>query len=121
MIKNLSNLIRLKNGIGIRNFAKLSLLLLSVSCLRAPAYKANVNTEINCPIYYYRFLMLHATRQEVQQSIMDAIKYRESSNFEEKYTVLKLPDGRSTSIYNITPKELLHNCSLRELPRKSTG
>ncbi len=76
------------------------------------------NTEIFCPNSSYRILILQSTRTEVEKSIIDAIEYSKKSNKKNRYTVLYLPNNRSTSIYNTTPQELLNQCQLIERPRK---
>ena len=76
------------------------------------------NTEIYCPDMSYRFLVLQTTKEQVHQSIIDAINYREMGSLNVRYTVLRFPGQSSTSIYNVTPQELLSQCQLIERPRK---
>ncbi|MES2677326.1 MAG: hypothetical protein V4612_03305 [Pseudomonadota bacterium] len=76
------------------------------------------NTEIFCPNSSYRILILQSTKAEVEKSIIDAIEYNQKSNKRNRYTVLYLPNNRSTSIYNATPQELISQCQLTERPRK---
>ncbi len=76
------------------------------------------NTEIVCPNSSYRFLVLQATKQEVEQSILNAIDYYLKSNKRNNYTILYFPNRRTTSIYNMTPLEVQRDCMLIERPRK---
>ena len=76
------------------------------------------NTEIVCPNSSYRFLVLRATKKEVEKSIIDAIDYHQKSNKRNKYTILYFPDKSNTSIYNIIPEEVQRDCTLIERPRK---
>jgi uncharacterized lipoprotein NlpE involved in copper resistance len=77
-----------------------------------------VNTELFCPEFSYRFLVLKTTQEEVLQAINEAIEYNRKSNKGSKYTVLRFPHNQSTSIYNVSPEEL-KRCGIRELPRAS--
>jgi hypothetical protein len=96
----------------------LAFLLLIIGCTPSIDKEPKFNTEIFCPNSSYRFLVLQATRAEVEHSVQDAIQYYLKSNKKNRYTVLYLPDGRNTSIYNINPIEIQKECALIERPRK---
>lgn len=75
------------------------------------------NTEIFCPSFSYRFLILNTTKREVEQSIENAIAESLKSNKDNKYVVLYFPNSASTSIYNITPQQIKQECYLEERPK----
>jgi hypothetical protein len=72
------------------------------------------NTEIICPSFSYRFLVLNSTPKEVEQSIENAIAKSLKSNESNRYTVLYFSNNRNTSIYNITPQQIKQECFLEE-------
>ena len=86
------------------------------SCL-SRSTMAEFNTEIVCPNFAYRFLVLHATKQEVEASIENAIEESLKSNEGNKYTVLYFSNHHSTSIYNATPQQIKKECVLYERAR----
>jgi len=96
----------------------LALLLLIIGCKLSANQEPKFNTEIFCPNSSYRFLVLKSTRAEVENSIQNAVQYYLKSNKKNRYTVLYLPDGRNTSIYNTNPIEIQKECTLIERPRK---
>jgi hypothetical protein len=78
---------------------------------------AQFNSEIVCPNSAYRFLILQSNKAEVEASIRQAIEYNQKSNKRTAYTILYLPNNRTTSIYNVTPQELQSQCMIIERPR----
>ncbi len=104
----------------IRNLLVLFFITHLVGCLpqgKISSNKLAVNTEIFCPSFSYRFLVIGSTRQDVAWAIENAIKQNEASNQNSNYTILYFANGRSTSIYNVTPQELKRFCALIEKPR----
>jgi hypothetical protein len=102
----------------MKKLSLIFILLIFAGCQSPEKLDAKFNTEIFCPNSSYRFLILQATKAEAEKSIQDAVQYYLKSNKKNRYTVLYLPDGRNTSIYNINPIEIQKECILIERPRK---
>ena len=110
---NKSQLRIMKKLVLILSYSKMLLVLLVCSCVSGKAVP-EFNTEIICPSFSYRFLILHATKQEVEQSIENAIIELAKTNEDNKYTVLYFPNQSTTSIYNTTPTQIKQECFLEQ-------
>jgi hypothetical protein len=76
------------------------------------------NTEIRCPQFSYKILIVGETIPNIRQAILETIEMRKRENITDDTTILKFPGSkRDMVIYHITPKKL-ETCSMLQVARE---
>lgn len=74
-----------------------------------------VDTEIFCPRYSIRFLLLNTNKKDAVNAVEKAVADRKISGDNSKNAILRFSKGRSTMLENIPP-EHLGECYFNERP-----
>lgn len=74
-----------------------------------------IDTEIFCPRYSIRFLLLNTNRKDAVDAIEKAVTDRKIRGDNSKNSILRFSKGRSTMLENIPP-EHLRECYFNERP-----
>jgi hypothetical protein len=85
------------------------------SCTSKTSAKALYDTELNCPQFHYRVVLLEVSPGDLRRSIDWALKEKGKFKTTENYTVLKLPNKKNFFIPDI-PTEALQYCYLIAIP-----
>ena len=78
-----------------------------------------ISTEIVCGKYSRSFLILYFTRNEVIQSVENAVQKSIKNKDTDRFTILKFSDGSSTSLPDINPLQVRAECYFVEKGRRN--
>ncbi|HLD77091.1 MAG TPA: hypothetical protein VI861_03060 [Rickettsiales bacterium] len=97
----------------------LSFFLTSCALFGAGYIPKKTSAQIDCPTNPNIVIVEKTNREEVLEAAKNAWIKKQQERTNEGYTVLRLPDGRSTAILNVAP-EKFSQCAVITLPPVST-